>query len=119
MNAGSLLTTPENGTLEYDGSHYYVTSSGTRYTLTKTLTQTASLNFGNTAAASNSDLTITLTGATDGDAVSLGVPAAAILGNSSYSAWVSAADTVTIRFNNYSTASQDPAAGTFRVSVSK
>jgi len=60
-----------------------------------------------------------VTGAADGDAVSLGVPNAAVNANSSFTAWVSAANTVTVRFNNYSSSSIDPASGTFRVSVIK
>ncbi len=119
FTAGTNLTTPENGAVEYNGTNYFVTSGSTRYTLAKTLTNTATLNFGNTAAGSSADLTITVTGAADGDAVSLAVPNAAVLSNSSYTAWVSAADTVTVRFNNYSSGSQDPASGTFRVSIIK
>jgi hypothetical protein len=95
------------------------TSSSTRYTVAKTLTATSSLNFGSTSAQSSADLTITVTGAADGDAVSLGVPNASVNNNSNYTAWVSASNTVTVRFNNYSSGSIDPANGTFRVSVIK
>lgn len=119
FTSGTNLTTPENGAVEYNGTNYFVTSGATRYTLAKTLTNTATLNFGSTAAGSSADLTITVTGAADGDAVSLAVPNAAVLSNSSYTAWVSAADTVTVRFNNYSSGSQDPASGSFRVSIIK
>lgn len=119
FTSGTNLTTPENGAVEYNGTNYFVTSGSTRYTLAKTLTNTATLNFGSTSAGSSADLTITVTGAADGDAVSLAVPNAAVLSNSSYTAWVSAADTVTVRFNNYSSGAQDPASGTFRVSIFK
>jgi len=53
-----------------------------------------------------------------GDAVSLGTPATAN-NNSCYTAWVSAANTVTVRFNNYSSVGINPASGTFRVIVHK
>jgi hypothetical protein len=119
FTSGTNLTTPESGAVEFDGTNYYVTSSTTRYTLAKTLTAAAALNFTSTSAQSSSDLTITVTGAADGDAVSLGVPNASINNNSSYSAWVSASNTVTVRFNNHSSGSIDPASGTFRVSVIK
>lgn len=33
FTAGSLLTTPKNGTFEFDGSHFYGTAGGTRYQL--------------------------------------------------------------------------------------
>ena len=89
------------------------------YGLAKTLTATASLDFSSTSAQNSADLTITVTGAADGDAVSLGVPNAAVNANTSFSAWVSAANTVTVRFNNYSSGAVDPASGTFRVAVLK
>ncbi|MET0392683.1 MAG: hypothetical protein ABW019_06060, partial [Chitinophagaceae bacterium] len=119
FTSGTNLTTPENGAVEYDGTNYFATSGSTRYVLSKTLTATSALNFGSTSAQSSSDLTITITGAADGDAVSLGVPNAAVNANSSYTAWVSASNTVTVRFNNYSSASIDPSSATFRVSVVK
>ena len=80
---------------------------------------TASLNFASTNAQNSSDLTITLTGAVDGDAVVLGVPNAAVNANSCYTAWVSAANTVTVRFNNYSSGAIDPAQATFKVTIIK
>lgn len=116
---GNLMTTPENGAVEFNSGNYYVTSSTTRYTLAKTLTTTSTLNFGNTGAGTSADLTITVTGAADGDAVSLGVPNAAVNANSGYTAWVSATNTVTVRFHNYSSGSIDPTSATFRVSVLK
>jgi hypothetical protein len=40
--------------------------------------------------------------------------------NASYIAWVSATNTVTVRFNNYAgSGSSDPASGTFKVKVLK
>lgn len=85
-----------------------------------TLTATATLDFASTAASTSTDLTITVTGAADGDAVSIGVPNAAVSANSAYTAWVSAANTVTIRFNNYQVVgSIDPASATFRATVIK
>lgn len=77
----------------------------------------ANLNFPNTAAQNSADLTINVPGATDGDAVILGVPIGSQPANTSYSAFVSAANTVTVRFNNYSAAAVDPAAGNFKVAV--
>ena len=119
FTTGSNLTTPENGAVEYDGTNYFVTSGNTRYTLAKTLTATATLDFSSTAAQSGSNLSITVAGVSDGDAVSLGIPNAAVNDNSSFSAWVSGTNTVTVRFNNYSSAAIDPASGTFRVTVNK
>ena len=56
---------------------------------------------------------MTVTGAAAGDAVFLGVPNGSVNANSAVTAWVSAANTVTVRFNNYSAGNIDPANGTF------
>lgn len=120
LTSGTNLTTPEAGAVEFDGTNYFVTSSSTRYTLAKTLTATAALNFPITVAGASADLTVTVTGASDGDVVALGVPNASTNVNTLFTAFVSAADTVTVRFQNANLAtSVDPASGTFRVSVLK
>ena len=77
------------------------------------------MDFPNTDAQKSSDLTITVTGASDGDVVSLGVSNAAMSANTCYTAWVSATNTVTIRFNNYSSIAVNPAQGNFKVFVTK
>ncbi|MCE3282625.1 MAG: hypothetical protein K0Q66_1362, partial [Chitinophagaceae bacterium] len=109
----------ENGAVEYDGTNYYVTSGGTRYTLARTLTASAVLDFPSTSNNSTSTLTITVNGAADGDVVSLGVPTSAISVNNTYSAYVSAANTVSVVFHNYSGGNANPGSGTFRVAVMK
>jgi hypothetical protein len=82
-------------------------------------TGSATLDFGNTSAQNSADLTITVTGAASGDVVSLGVPNASVNANTCFTAWVSATDTVTVRFNNYSSGAIDPASGTFKIKVFK
>jgi hypothetical protein len=80
------------------------------------LAASAVLDFPSTSSNSTQDLTITVTGAIDGDPVSIGVPnACATVGT--FFAWVSAADTVTIRFFNPSGGSVNPTSGTFKVKV--
>jgi hypothetical protein len=93
------------------------TSVGGGATLLKVMSATAALDFPLTSAQNSADLTITVNGAATGDTVDLGVPTAAILANSDYTAWVSAANTVTVRFNNYSAGAQNPTSGTFRAQV--
>lgn len=88
-------------------------------TVTNQISANAALDFPSTLAQTNSDLTITATGAADGDPVVLGVPNAAIVGGTCYNAWVSSANTVTVRFNNYTTGAKDPASATFKVLVKK
>lgn len=120
LTSGVNLTTPEDGAVEYDGANYYASVSTTRYTLAKTLTNTATLNFPSTTPGNSSDLTVTVTGASDGDVVALGVPNGAVISNTVYTAWVSASNTVTVRFSNYDgTTTKDPSSADFRVSVLK
>lgn len=83
----------------------------------RVISASAALDFPNTLAQTSSDLTIAMTGAALGDAVMLGVPNAAVGANSAFTAWVSAADVVTVRFNNYSALAINPALATFRVAV--
>jgi hypothetical protein len=118
--AGPVQTVVVDGSKEFDGTNEFVSVGGVRYTLAKTLIATASLNFPNTVSGTSSDLTITVTGAADGDPVLLGIPAAAAADiDCCYTAFVSAANTVTVRFNNYGAGAVDPAIGTFRVSIVK
>jgi hypothetical protein len=72
----------------------------------------ASLNFGSIGAAAQADLTITIAGAAVGDEVIMALPAAPAAGLI-FNAFVSAADTVTIRASNITAAPVDPAAATY------
>ncbi|MCR6720397.1 MAG: hypothetical protein NVV59_08895 [Chitinophagaceae bacterium] len=119
LNSGTLMNTPENGAVEYNGSNYYITAGGTRYILARTLTADNMLNFGNTTSGNSNDLTITLTGVAEGDPVIVVPSTSVVLANTNYTAFVSSADTVTIRFNNFSITSQDPPNGNFKVVVFK
>ena len=78
---------------------------------------TATLNFGVLSANSYEDLTITVTGAATGDCVSLGVPTAAVTAGVAFTAWVSAADTVTVRAHNYTAGTPNPGSGTFKAAI--
>lgn len=120
FTSGTNLSTVENGAVEYDGTNYFATTGGVRYVLAKTLTATASLNFPSTGAGSASTLTMTVTGAADGDVVQIGIPNAAMLASSDYQAYVSAANTITIRFTNtQGFFSADPPTATFRATIIK
>ena len=82
------------------------------------LTATATLDFPNTAISACSDLTMTVTGAGTSDMVSIGTPNSSVPVGGSFFAWVSATDTVTVRFCADGTA-RDPASGSFRATVVK
>lgn len=93
----------------------FIAGSGST-AITKILTGSASLNFPSISAASQADLTITVTGAAVNDEVVLGLPAAPTAGIT-FNAFVSAANTVTIRATNVTAAPVDPAAATYSVIV--
>jgi len=78
---------------------------------------TANLDFGSVASATFADRTVTIVGALVGDCVSLGLPPAAATGGIAYSGWVSAANTVTVRAHNYTTADLEPAPGVFKAAL--
>lgn len=104
------------------GERIRVTGNGLRIgggtDINKVMSNTATLDFGVTAAGAVSDLTITVTGAVDGDIVTLGVPNGSVTATGTYFGWVSAANTVTIRFTDNALAgTEDPASGTFRATV--
>jgi hypothetical protein len=91
---------------------------GTGSTVTSVIKASSSLNFGSINAAASATLTITATGAAVGDAVALGLPAAPAAGIV-FNAYVSAANTVTIRASNITAAPVDPDAATYTVVVVK
>jgi hypothetical protein len=80
------------------------------------LSATATLDFPSIPANATTNLTITVTGASTNDSVSLGPPLAwtSEIGLTSF---VSANDTVTVRAINPTAAAINPASGTFRATV--
>lgn len=80
---------------------------------------TATLNFPSTNANESSDLTISVTGAADGNVVSVGIPNASVNTGCTYFAWVSTPGVVTIRFTNGTVSPVDPASGIFSTLVVK
>lgn len=101
-SSNNIVTTTTNGTLS--SLNYYNGS--------------ATLNFGSTAAGTSSDLTITVTGVATSDVVQLGVDNASTLSNGLFTAWISAANTVKVRFTNTNLITAlDPASGTFKVMI--
>lgn len=98
---------------------------GTGTTVTKILSGTASLDFTALAANSCEVFTVALTGAVDGDTVSLGVLNAladvdGATERTSFFGWVSASDVVSVRRCNITgTITTDPAASLVRVTVTR
>lgn len=114
--ASGLLT--DDGDLTFDGNTLATKQLqvGGGAIATRILQATATLNFPSTNAQTSSELTIAVTGAAVGDVVMLGTPAAPDA-DSCFTAYVSATDVVTVRFNNYSAAPINPASGDYRVAV--
>lgn len=120
LTSGTNLTAAEAGAVEYDGTELYFTPGSTRHIVSRVIKGSATLDFGSTAAGTATDLTVTVTGAVSGDPVYIGVPSGSVPDNGTFFAWVSAADTVTVRYaNNDPLNAKDPASGTFKVSVQK
>jgi hypothetical protein len=94
-----------------------VKTSAAWYQQPNGLSGSGTLDFASTSAFNSSDLTVTITGAAVGDIVMLGTPVQDA--NSTFTAFVSATNTVTIRMNNYSALAINPASGTFKVYVIK
>jgi hypothetical protein len=110
--------TPQAGELR-SAVNIMLNHDGEEYTLVKALTSAASLDFPDTAPQADCDLTVPVKGVAVGDEVCLGIPNSAVVHGGTYSAWVSGAGTVTIRFSNYSQTSKDPGSGIFKLSVIK
>lgn len=125
-----LVTTgnqPEGVTMHPDGDLLWMVGEAQEFFVygfrnnlhqfTSILTQTQTLDFASTLATAVSDLTITVTGAAPGDVVMVSPPAASVTATATFTAWVSATNTVTVRFSPKAT--EDPASGVYRVTVIK
>jgi len=102
------------------GKGVRVGSAGTP--VKKVLSATASIDFTALAAGTCENFTITVTGAANGDPVAVGIPAAAWATTeyASINAFVSAADTVTVKrcnLTNATTPLSNPAAVSIRATV--
>lgn len=114
LQQGDLMTTPENGAIEFDTSGFlYFTGSGTtRDRIFTGRTATAILDFPSIAAGASADLTFTLPGAGNGQAVIPMWPPslpAGLVGTM----FVSAADTITVRLANNTASAIDYGGATF------
>jgi hypothetical protein len=102
------------GDSKFDGD-LQIGASGTP--MSSVISATAVLDFPSVGNNSYQDLTMTLTGAVDGDPVCLGVPNGSVDSHLLFTAWVSAPDTVTVRCANIGNTSHNPASGTYRITA--
>lgn len=112
-------TTAPDATLEIAGTmsgQSLVVGGGTA--ITKILSTTATLDFPLLLSTTCSDLTMTVTGAETGDAATVTVDSLIAPVNGLFNAWVSAANTVSVRYCAIG-ASINVSSGTYRVQVFK
>ena len=99
-----------------------VCNNGVKGDIPSSLSGSGTLNFSDPAADTcSTDLTITVTGAAEGDVVSLGVPAGSVVAGGLFTAWVTTGGgSVTVRHCCVTGADcADPASGTFKARVDK
>lgn len=92
---------------------------GTGTTILKHLSASATLDFPSVASLGTQVLTITVTGAADGNVSFIGVPNGSMTAGLVFTSWVSATNTVSIQVYNSTLGAIDPASGTFRASVTQ
>lgn len=120
--AGVGPTTPNLGDISFNGTDFLVRAAARTDLMGRVLVGSANLNFALTANGASDDETVTVTGAAVGDSVAISVPVSNQVLNQgvSYTAFVSAANTVTVRFSNFSGAAVNPPSGNaFKATVFK
>ena len=118
VSAGVISLNAGSGTMTLGTLNTTNLVVGAGAAVTKILSATATLDFNLTASVTEDAGGIAVTGADVGDVVVLGVPAAAVTATIQFSAWVSAANTVTIRART-AAVGENPGSGSFRITVIK
>lgn len=114
----TAATTTQTERARFSSAGVTIGASGTA--IASVISNTATLDFPSTSSHDASALTITVTGAAVGDVVAIGIPNGSVGTTGVFFGWVSAADTVTIRYcNTHNGGAVDPASGTFRATVIK
>lgn len=111
-----LFGTQTAGT--YRSAKLVVAADGTLQSISNgLLTGMVAHSFGTISAGAEAFFTMTVTGALVGEPVSVGLPAAFTAGLSLAGAWVSVADTVTVKVRNTTTGDVTPGVGSYTVIV--
>jgi hypothetical protein len=122
LTAGAVLTTPENGVIEFDGTDLYLTANTSRYKLAKTIGGQITTDFGGISLSAFNRVTATLTvaGAQPGDVVNVSANSGA--SNSPaliITAFVTSANMVTLQAYNASNSPVTIASDTYKVRLIK
>lgn len=116
---GGGASSPTAGDLWRSGGNIlWRNASSQTLTLCGVLTATATLDFPSINAGATAELTMTVTGATVGDAVFMGAPSTFNAGLT-ISAFVSATNTVTVRVFNGTAGAINPASSVFRAVIAR
>lgn len=116
FNAGTNVSSPEAGSFEYDGTNLYFTPNSTRKIILKKLSTTATLDFLTLVAGLHTEQTVTVNGANPGSSCNCS-PAGTIENGLTWSCYVSAPNTVTIRLSNITGGAIDPAPKSWTINV--
>lgn len=114
-----LKLTPTEIPINTGAETYIVTYDSTDSLVKRAVSypiRTTTLDFPSTDSLHSSDLTYTFTGATVG-MIAMVNSQTVNPANSNWSAFVSAINTITIRFNNYSSIAIDPTSGVFSIKL--
>lgn len=99
FTAGPILNTPESGTIEYDGSTFYLTEGTTREILMKGSSQVTSLDFSSIGKGKSTTLTVPINNAAVGDSCNC-TPHGGMEDYIVWNCYVSAANEVTVKISN-------------------
>jgi hypothetical protein len=122
LTAGPVLTTPENGAIEFDGTDLYLTENTSRYKLAKTLGGQITTNFGGISLGAFNAITATLTvaGAQPGDVVNVSANSGASNSPSLIiTAFVTSTNSVILQAYNASNSAVTIVTDTYKVRVIK
>ena len=121
FTAGTNLTTPVSGTMEFDGTEWYITSSTTRYTLPRMLVFTDTFDMASITNGTCGNRNVTASGAAVGDIVEVGLDIATPYTTAGVvvKPYVSATNQVSISICNNSGSAYDPANTNAKIKVIK
>lgn len=122
LTTGTLLTTPEDGAIEFDGTDLYLTENGIRNKMSKTLSGQLTTNFGGISlnAFTPAITTLTVAGAQPGDVVNVSANSGAANPSSIIiTAYVTSANLVTLQAYNASNSAVTLVNDTYKVRVIK
>jgi hypothetical protein len=118
INSGTVMATPEDGCIEYNGTKWYSTISTDRQEILRGATYSPTLTPSAVAANSESIQTFTISGLIVPYAVQVSPPAS-MAGLGIMWTRVSASNTLEIGFRNFTAGSLTPPSGTWRIMAAR